>query len=200
MNNIIDKIIEDNKDYTPESLAWKLLLDDVDTAMAAQLLGINPDDSHDTDNITYLFEILITIFMEMIFDIALLGDMAINQTEHKFNPNITEFDLNIYLPTLTTKFKHISILLCTEIYDVDNDNKVYMQEILDNRYCRIILRHNKDDIQYFIKKELSNDLNYHLILNTYTSNNYYANLKDIYAIILLNNKLHKISFECLNII
>jgi hypothetical protein len=199
MNNIIDKIIEDKNDYTPESLAWKLLLDDVDTALATQLLGINPDDIHDTDQTTYLFEILITIFMEMIFDIALLGDMTEyennNNTDYKFNPDLTKVDLNVFLPTLIKKFEHISILLSTEINDIDTDDKVYMQEILDNRYCRVILRHNKDDTDYFIKNGLPNDLNYHMILNSNTSNNQFKKIKDVYAVILLNNKLHKIAFD-----
>ena len=51
----------DENDYTPEALAWKLIMDD--NINNSNLLIFSEDNNKET-----LFEILLTIYVEMIFD------------------------------------------------------------------------------------------------------------------------------------
>lgn len=202
MDNLVDKMVEQTSEqtcYTPESIAWKLLMDDVDQALASKVLVYDPDNSSNGNINSYMFELLITIFMEMIFDMALLFDAEEkeqqNTNNYKFNPDLKKFDLNIFLPTLSKKMNHLSILLKTEVYNKKTDDNKVMQQILNDRYCRVILRHDKNDAHYFKQNNISPELNYHMILNSVNANRNYKNLKDVYAVIMLNDNLYVIAFD-----
>jgi len=188
----MDKLVEkmnldnDNEFYTPEQLAWKLLMDDIDTSKVAQLLTFREGFGTDDNPITFTYEILITIFMEMIFDLVLINHHA--NSDNIFVPDFDKFDINLFLPLLEENFKKINIILNISTYDVQDD----MQYILDNRYCRVILRHI--DKQYFIEHEIEEELNYHMILNG-LNKIHYNKLTDVYAIIIIKNNLFKIQFD-----
>jgi len=199
MKRIVNKLIEDDENkpdeyYTPENLAWKLLLDDVDDDLAGVLVGLNPDFQKEDDSASYLFEIFITIFMEMIFDIAIVmnaSENEINETDDEFNPNMKTFNLDDFLPKLTEKFERVSINLNINKYE-RSDADEYVKSIVDDRYCRVILKHYHEDKKLFKHYKVPSHLHYHMILNS----NYKKKdkLDDIYAIILLNDFVYKITF------
>jgi len=199
MKRIVNKLIEDDENkpdeyYTPENLAWKLLLDDVDDDLTGILAGLTPDFQKDDDSASYFFEIFITIFMEMIFDIAIVmnaSENEINETDDEFNPNMKTFNIDDFLPKLTEKFERVSINLNISKYERSNADE-YVKSIVDDRYCRVILKHYHEDKKLFKHYKVPSHLHYHMILNS----NYKKKdkLDDIYAIILLNDFVYKITF------
>jgi predicted DNA binding CopG/RHH family protein len=201
MDDLVNKLLAINYDdgYTPESLAWKLLMDDVDTSLASNLLAYDPDDTVGDNSNSYIFELLLTIFMEMIFDMALIADAEEqeqqNVSDYKFNPNLKKFDLNLFLPTLTQKFNYLSILLKTECYNKTTYDESELQQILNNRYCRVILRHDTNNKNYFKQHNIPEELNYHIIGNSFNEKKKYKHLTDVYAVIMINDYLYVISFD-----
>jgi len=177
--------------YTPASIAWKLLMDDIDDSLSANLMAMTPDNDEDSDPVSFLFEILITIFMEMIFDLAIINNEIDN--DNGFNPDISKFNINDFLPILEKKFNRVSILLNINTYDKKSDDHENLRNILDNRYCRVILRHCPEDSHIFKKNNIPSELNYHIILNQMYKQK--SDLKNIYAIIIIENIIYKISFN-----
>jgi hypothetical protein len=200
MNSLTDKIMEENdmlanEYYTPQTIAWKLLMDDTDEALSGALLGFG--DGEDDDPESFMFEILITIFIEMVFDIAVVAQASNDGStsqDFEFNPDMEKFDLDLFIDTIKKKFNRISYICSVTTYDKKSMSSYELNELqktVNNRYCRIILKHNPDDKKTFRKKQI--DENYHMILNE----NYRIkkHLKDIYAIVIINEKVYQIYFD-----
>jgi hypothetical protein len=91
------------------------------------------------------------------------------------------------LPLIKEKFKKINIIINVREFD----NNEFATEILNGRYCRIILKHDIKTQKFF---EINNiDENYHMILNN--SFNKKKKLNDIYATIVINNIIYQIIFS-----
>ena len=199
MKRLVNKLVENDENrpdefYTPENLAWKLLMDNIDEELTGVLQANSQDFQKEDDPSSFLFEILITIFMEMIFDIAIIMNASENESnnsDEEFNPDMKNFDIDDFLPKLKEKFERVSILLNIEKHKRINTDE-NLRDIIDNRYCRVILRYYHEDKKLFRKYQVPSELHYHMILN----GNYIKKpkLENIYAIIMLNDYVYQISF------
>lgn len=191
-----DHVINDEGFYSPEELAWKLVMDEnIDDS--AIIMAFADENSKET-----LFEILITIYIEMLFDyykmtylentLNLYGE----EEENKICDDFENFKLdlnNVNIETLENifceKFKKIKYLL--NINEISYD---YYEYIKKNRYCTVLLKDSEHDSTYFLMNEEHLDLEkrYHFVLNSlYLPVN---DLRDIFCTVRINDKYYKISF------
>jgi hypothetical protein len=182
--------------FTPEMFAWKLLLDDCNRdALSSQLQTFT--DTYDTedDPITFFFEIALTICMELIYGVLKLNFYAEHDDGKEFKHKLVNADIDNVLPMINNKFAELH-LQCS-IYGYDNDDyfKEYCKDILNHRYCRIILRHNKNDKKEFklYADNIDDDKPYHMILNGKYDTQ--SKLKEVYATFSIENKIYKVSFD-----
>ena len=183
--------------YTPENIAWKLLMDDDDEKLSSAIQTFCPSfEDTESDSVSYFFEVLLTIFMEMIFDLAILLNMKENETngeDFMFDPDMDNFNMEDFIPTLKKKFNKISII--THVSEYEKNDPV-LESVIGNRYCRIILKHLPKDRPLFKKYNVSEDMNYHMVLGSnFTSK---KKLKEVYAVIIIKDIAYKIYFDTLS--
>jgi hypothetical protein len=199
INEFINEISEhiDDTNYTPETLAWKLLFDSNIESFSSQLLTFTDEASKETEPMTYLFEVLITIFMEMIIGILKTNFYSDELNKDKeFNPKFNHNDFEEIIPLLKTKFDLINILLFTEKIEPTEDNKFHNSEVHKNKYCRIIMKHNKDDFSLFTiyGDRVAEDKIYHMILNSkFILTN--KTLNSVYAVAIIDGITYRIYFS-----
>lgn len=179
--------------YTPESIAWKLLIEEeLKEIKQGQLIGFL-DESYCTNKLEALtveFEILITIYMEMVIGWYKLLYLMENTDEKQFKLNLDLLKIDDLLNPFKEKMLVLGYIL--NISEINN-LKIY-EEFKKNSYCRIALRDLKEDTGFFIinNKNIPKDKKYHFILNSaYEDKN---NIRDIYAVIKINNIGYKINF------
>lgn len=141
----------------------------------------------DEDSISLLFELLITIFAMMVSEITVIMN-KMNKVEI-----INEYDFDKYINYIKQKFNLLNIILTCSSYD--NSHEVF--DLLNSKYCKILLRFNKLDANEFIKYDIPEKNIYYFILNKNFTQK--STLSDIYAIIVLENKIYKISFKLIDI-
>jgi lysophospholipase L1-like esterase len=159
---------------TPEEIAGALFSEDPKDPNSFQILA-RPDTN--TKDMTYIFEILITIMVEGLEYLA--GDLS------KFEMNDFSED---YIETLNPWFNSI----CFNInVDVLNQSNMYKCK---KYYCRTIIK-NEETVSIFQKNNISK--NYHFLLNEkYVElNKSLINLKDLYTIFINGDDIYKISFD-----
>lgn len=178
---------------TPEELARKLFNEDPGEPCSKHIFPYSKN--LDEDNASFIFEILITIYLEGFMNIMQLlketnKDKFINMTDseknYKIYKDITLDDLNFPQPWFNSfGFK----IIITE-YGKDK-RKIYKRDVKPFSYCRILLSFDPKDKIQFILKNIQNK--YHFILNA----NYRAtdNLENVYAILSKDDKFYKISFK-----
>lgn len=179
----------DENDYTPEALAWKLIMDDnIDNS---SLLIFSEDNNKET-----LFEILLTIYVEMIFDYYKLKYLESLDPNENFDNNFDNFKLNvsnINIFNLTyifsSKFNKIKYILnvkelTSEEYEISRKH----------RYCTVLLKDSENDYIYFMMNEkyLDPDKRHHFVLNSLYEKK--ENLYDIYCTFNINSNYFKIYF------
>jgi hypothetical protein len=188
--------MNDNNYYTPQTIAWKLYTDTLDQALSSVILGFS--DKTETDPQSYMFELLLSIFCELLLiimfmdNVELKEELNIDNFENQLNINFDDFYMELYLPIIETKFKVLSHIINIETYDRNDENeKDYLKLISKGRYCRLILKQNYEDQNYFKNNENSEDYSF------ITNENYQKKnkLNDIFAILLLNDKMYKIYFD-----
>jgi hypothetical protein len=200
-NDSIDSELQKNisNDFTPETLAWMLLVDenvekkiDVGQLIAAIDLDNEPNPTVYNSE-AYEFEILITIYMEMVFGwfklLHLMEDEQKN-LETEFKPNLSLVTLNDIIEPFTEKLTLIGYNLhVTEITNMD-----YYKLLQNKSYGRIALRDLKSDETFFRlnSKNIDPEKRYHFVMN----GNYKGErlLRNIYMIFMLNDKGYKINF------
>jgi hypothetical protein len=145
-------LINTNNDdiITPEVLARKLLFDDDIKNYSGILLPFIVSDEGDMSNIydkcAGQFEILITLYMEMVYGLLMINhinkyindDGEIDNTidlEATFNPDLTEYDISELTDIFSEKLKKVRIILLVQ--------EIYEDEIYSDYYCRIILKETK---------------------------------------------------------
>jgi uncharacterized protein YrzB (UPF0473 family) len=188
----MDSLNIDNCVYSPEELAWKLIMDE--NINSSAIMAFSDENSKEI-----LFEILITIYIEMLFNyykLNYLENTLNDENEDKicdefenFKLDMTKVNINVLTSIFVEKFKLIKFILnISEItYDIYEFTK-------KNRYCTLLLKDSPSDSVYFIFNEHLIDPNkkYHFVLNSlYIPKD---NLRDIYCTISINNKYYKISF------
>lgn len=194
MNN--EQSMNDGGIYTPEELAWKLVMDEnIDDSAA--IMAFADENSKET-----LFEILITIYIEMLFDYYkmtyLESTLDLNEEDEEnkicdefenFKLDLNNVNLELLTNVFTEKFKKIKYIL--NVYDISYD---YYEYIKKNRYCTVLLKDSSSDSTYFLMNEahLDPEKRYHFVLNSlYLPSN---ELRDIFCTVKINNKYYKISF------
>ena len=184
--------MSDENNYTPETLAWTLIMDD--SINNSELLIFAEENNNETT-----FEILITIYVEMIFNyykLKYLESQDDSDNNDNFDNNFDNFKLDINqinMFTLTNifieKFNKLKFIL--NVNELTNDEYEISRK---NRYCTILLRDSPSDNTYFIMNEKYIDKNkkYHFVLNSlYNLKN---NLRDICCTFSINSKYYKIYF------
>jgi hypothetical protein len=181
--------------HTPDSIAWKLLVDEnfVDLGEnKGQLIGfLEQGEINDKLEATAIeFEILITIYLEMVIGWYKLLYLMENPDGPEFKLDLT----NIKIDDLTNPFKEKMLVLGYILNVTEFKNLEIYEEFKKKSYCRVALRNLKEDEGFFImnKKNIPNDKLYHFILNSNFKSVY--NLREIYAIIKINNIGYKINF------
>ena len=92
---------ENNEDelYTPEKSAWHLLYGNIDEAQKGfDAYSVCSDNEN---RFTFLFEILLTIFMELLFNIAKANQFCENDN---FIPNYINFNMDAFISIILDKF------------------------------------------------------------------------------------------------
>lgn len=194
MNNLE----KDGGTYTPEELAWKLIMDENITS--GVLMTFSNENTKET-----MFEILITIYIEMIFNYYKIKYLEntiyedqenvdkINEEFYNIKLDINNINLNTLLQVFYDKFMKLNILL--QVSEISNE---YYNYIKKDRYCTILLKDSPTDETYFIMNEkyLDNTKRYHFVLNSQYEKK--DNLREIFCSIKLNDKYYKIFFSLIN--
>ena len=180
----------DNTYYTPEKIAWSLLVDNIDDSIKG--MDAFPYEKDSGDQHTFIFEILITIFMELLFNIAKLDCLG---KKERFIPDYKNLPIDALLSVISEKMLVLKYIVKVDEYDKSEfiDDKKKFKELSDKRYCRVLLRYYDNDD--FFKKQISDDLYYHMKLNGLVSGKKYKKLSDVYSILMLNEKIYVIGFS-----
>jgi hypothetical protein len=183
--------MNDDNNYTPETLAWTLIMDD--NINDSGLLIFSEENNNEI-----IFEILITIYVEMIFNYYKLKylESQYDSDNVNFDDNFDNFKLDINqinMFTLTnvfkTKFNKLKIIL-----NVKELTQEEYETSRKHRYCTILLRDSPHDNTYFVMNEkyIDKHKKYHFVLNSLYSLK--ENLRDIYCTFAINSKYFKIYF------
>jgi hypothetical protein len=199
IDEIISKNISDDI-FTPETLAWRLLVDDEiknDKNIKQLLTSIDLNEELNPDIFNkeaYLFEILLTVYLEMLFGWYKL--LYLMENEEKGNPehfklNLAELKLKDLVEPFTEKFKLIGYNL--NIYEINN--KDYYERLKNESYCRVALRDLPSDFGFFEinKNRLDKEKRYHFILNSKFKGK--TVLRDIFMLLIINDIGYKICFS-----
>ena len=185
--------------YTPETLAWHLLVnDDLNNLDVGQLLASIDLESEPNpqkyNKEAYEFEILLTIYLEMVFGWFKLLHLMENEEsgiDTEFNPKLNLVTLHDLENPFMEKFEIIGYKLhINEITNMD-----YYEVLRNKSYCRVALRDLKSDEGFFKinAKNIEPEKRYHFIMNSNYSGE--KNIKNIYMVLMLNDKGYKISFS-----
>lgn len=197
---------ENDDVITPEVLARKLLFDDDIENYTGILLPFIISDEKKEDNIydkcAGQFEILITVYMEMVYGLLMISHINgyINEDgkidnsidlDTTFNPDLTEYDISDLSDIFREKLKKVRIFL--SVQELQDDI------IYSDYYCRILLKETVDGKEYFNKNREKLDPNKHytfLLRNDISKNQ--TTLNDFYAICRLPDKNVKITFSIID--
>ena len=173
---IITALMDINSDnihnYTPEEIAEILFNDDPKDPCTFQILG-----EQTTDNITYIFEILITILLEGL---------------DSMTGGLDKIDLDLFssdhIDTLNPWFHSMGFTIKI------NDYEMRELELVKKYYCRVGLNYGNDK-KIFEQKNINKNYHFFLNANAIDENSKKTMLKDIYAIFICGNNIYKISFD-----
>lgn len=222
MEDFLDTLYDDVENIvTPESLAWKILMDeDVENYAGILLPFVLGDEqyavseTHRYDQLSDQFQILIVMYMEMVFGLLKInhimqhtdetGDVKDTvDLEATFKPDISKFGVDDMLLVFREKFKKIRIFLSVhEIYDADpKDSKDYGSS--KEYFCRIILKDTPEGMTYFWNNRnnpvVDQEKRYTFIMRDDKKKKQKI-LSDMYAVCVLPNLKVKISFCPINVI
>jgi len=157
----------------------------------SQILGFGANDG--SNSLTYVFEMLLSVFLEMVIHMMKIDIMQCNEennTELDLDPDFDDFDLNLYYPTIRNKLKAASVLVSIQTIDASEEDNDYLIEVSRDRYARIIIKNNPEDTHHF--DNTGNTDNYGFIPSD--GYKYKTELRDIYAVWVINKKLYTVRF------
>lgn len=203
--------IEQNSDVvSPESLAWKLLVDDDIEDFAGVLIPCSESSSISDmktvkhDELIDQFQILITIYMELVFGLLKInhinnnldenGEIKNVNLEESFSPDFSIFSIDDLLNLFKDKFKKIRYIL--NVKEISEEDSYYTMKY----YCRIILKDTPDGkIHYFVNKNKLDSTKRYTFLIRNSNLSEFNQLSDFYAICALPNFKVKVYFSPINI-
>lgn len=202
-NDAIDELISNtvsNDIFTPETLAWRLLIDDElknDTNIKQIMASIDLNEESNPDIFNreaYLFEILLIVYLEMLFGWYKLLHLMENENSTEFKLNLSELKLKDLEEPFKEKFKLLGYML--NIYEITNKN--YYDYLRNESYCRIALRDLPSDSGFFEinKNRIDPEKRYHFILNSNFKGK--SVLRDIFMLLVINDIGYKISFNLIS--
>jgi len=175
--------------YDPAQLAWELIINDELEDFKFDIAAFTDINDTEEDIITFMFETLINIYLEMIFSLAKLEHMIKQQenneeiTPETYKLNISDVTYENMIIPYREKFYKIGYFL--SINNASDDDK-------KNSYCRVILKDDAKNKNYFNMNNINNK-RFHFILNAlYKKKN---KLKDVLCIFQINGQTYKIYFE-----
>jgi hypothetical protein len=179
--------MEDNT-FTPEELAWRLILDE--NINSAPLIAYSDENSKEI-----VFEILITIYIEMIFNYYKLkylenqGVEDLDDNFDNFNMDLNQININDLTNIFCEKFTKLKFIL-----NVSELSREEFENTKKNRYCTVLLKDLESDKNFFeLNKEyFDSDKRYHFILNNLYKSK--EELRDVFCTFRINNKYFKINF------
>lgn len=188
----------DPTNYDIESLSWKLLMDDNLENFKQEMIAFTdcPTEgagaTDDDDPISFVFETLINIYMEIAIGYSkLVYLMELNENNNddisleNFRLDINKIDHET-LDGFKDKFYKIGYM--AHVYEADeNDRK--------SCYCRILLRDDpKNEVFFELNKmNIPEDKKFRFVMNGQFKKQ--DNLKDVFAYFQVNKKSYRISFE-----
>jgi cysteinyl-tRNA synthetase len=186
-----DNIPNDGEVYSPEELAWQLIMDE--NISPRTLMTFADENSKEI-----MFEILVTIYLEMIFDYYKLkylenttdNDDDIINAYDNFKLDLTNVNVDMLTDIFFEKFKKLRIIL-----SVRDMSQIEYENTKKIRYCTVMLKDSPQDATYFMMNEKYLDKNkrYHFVLNSLYERK--ENLRDIFCTININGKYFKINFN-----
>jgi hypothetical protein len=192
---LIDYLVENDllKDgfYTHETIAWKLLVDDDDLEQLSgqlQTYNIDQDQVQERDSKSFFHELLLNIFMSMIFNLSQIFELQSSK------PDLDKFDMNDFYPIIKDKLTKVCIY--PSVCDYEQSNEYSVRELTESkfRYCRIVLKNNKEDYKYLIMNNIPDDNDYFFIGNPRFVGGT-DTLEEIFSVCYINKKIYKISFS-----
>ena len=188
----IDDAIENmnviGDEFTPKSLAWKLLTDDVIQSDSTDMLLSSPEGNVHS----YVFEILLNIYIEMI--------LALNKLIHFHKQNENDEQLsekNFKLCFKDITYEHIMNPYKSDFlkmgYCLHVDPLETLHDDTKKYYCRIMFKDEPSSKSFFT---MNNNIksHYHFLGNSKQINFEYTKLKNVYAITTINDTTYKIYF------
>lgn len=201
---------------TPDTLAWKLIMDDDIKNYMGILMPYTTSDNKNSnvsicyDNLIDTFQILITIYMEMVFYVLKMnhlasfmdeeGNLSDIDLESTFKPDIKNIKVDDLTSIFREKFKKIRIFLSVrEIYDTD-ENSPHDFGTENDYYCRIILKDTSHGATYFLVNRKKIDMNkrYTFVIRNDVVKKQ-RKLDDFYAVCALPHLKVRISFSRIHI-
>lgn len=204
---------QDDNIVTPESLAWKLLMDndieDFKGVIMSFIDGCNEDNNY--ENQSGQFEILITMYMEMIFGLLKINHVnkQLNEKgeldplidlEKTFKPDLSNLSLDDMTQVFRDKFKKIRIYLSTSLVLDSEPDDVKDFGSWSKYYCRILLKDVDTNLSYFLanRQRLDPDKRYTFVIRN-DPDKQQTKIDDFYAVCALPNMKVKISFSPINV-
>jgi len=187
LNDIDDQWMNDY--HTPQTMAWKLLMSDDIKNLSSTILSFNADGNDDAqDPISFTFEIMITIFAEMLCSLATL----MSEDDEDVRKKLV---LSDFFETITEKLLKASVSMHINVIEkewLENDDG-YFKGMINKRYCKVILRDNPDEEILFEKYGVPSENMYHMLLNPKYKKQ--KNLRDVEALFCVKNNIYQISFD-----
>jgi hypothetical protein len=194
MNKLIEQLdeLDDawmNDYHTPQTLAWKLLMSDDIKNLSSAIMSFNADGYDEAeDPNSFTFEIMITIFVEMLCSLATI--MSEDDAEVRKRLNMSDF-----FDTVTEKLLKASVSVNINVIEkewLENDSG-YFKQLLDKRYCKVILRDNPEEEPLFRAYNVDDENMYHMLLNPKYKKQ--KKLRDIEALFSVKENIYQVSFD-----
>lgn len=178
-----------NDYHTPQTMAWKLLMSDEINNLSSTILSFNVDGSDEAqDPTSFTFEIMITIFVEMLCTLAML----MSEDDENVRKQLVMSD---FFETIKEKLLKASVTMHINVIEkewLENDSG-YFKGMIDKRYCKVILRDNPEEEQLFSRYGVPNENMYHMLLNPKYKKQ--KNLRDVQALFSVKENIYQISFD-----
>jgi hypothetical protein len=159
------------------------------TNLSSTILSFNVDGYDEAqDPTSFTFEIMITIFVEMMCSLA----MIMSEDDEDIRKRLVMSD---FFDTIKEKLLKASVSVHINVIEKEwlEGDTGYFKGLIDKRYCKVILRDNPDEESLFDRYGVDNQNMYHMLLNPKYKKQ--KNLKDIEALFTVKGNIYQISFD-----
>jgi hypothetical protein len=134
--------------------------------------------------------------MEILFNVAKLDHYSDENTNGEiYIPQYDKFNINAYSSMIEDKFKLLGycVVINSEKIEKFSNDKDGFKFLIDNRYCRVLLKHNnKESNEEF--DNFPEDTYYHMKINGLNKNKY-DKLEQIYCVYFMNDSIFSVNFS-----